>query len=308
MNGRTGRRAWRAAIAALLLAGASAGHASSASPQLCDRAPALTATQQDRLLRFAAVAKRELEASGQAVALVARSGLDLSRFGIRYSHAGVSLRASENAPWSVRQLYFACDERRPRLFDQGLPGFLFGTDDPALGYLSIVLLPREAADALEHAALDKPRALRLLAARYSANSYAFGLRYQNCNQWVMELLASAWGGLGDADETLRGRAQAWLAEQGYAPAPVEVGSRALMFAAGFIPWLHSDDHPPDDLFAMRFRISLPASIEAFVRERLPGAQRIELCHDERQIVIRRGWTPIVDGCRAQAGDQVLALD
>jgi hypothetical protein len=45
-----------------------------------------------------------------------------------------------------------------------------------------------------------------------------------------------------------------------------------------------------------------------VRERLPGAQRIELCHDERQIVIRRGWTPIGDGCRAEAGDQVLALD
>jgi hypothetical protein len=302
-------RAGRLAVAALLLAGAAAGsQASSASPRLCDRTTALSATQQDRLLQFAAVAKRELEASGQAVALVARSGLDLSRFQIRYSHAGVSLRASENAPWSVRQLYFACDEGRPRLFDQGLPGFVFGTDDPSLGYLSIVLLPRAQADVLERAALDTPRALQLLAARYSANAYAFGLRYQNCNQWVMELLASAWGELEGADASLRARAQAWLAEQGYAPRPVELGSHALMFAAGFIPWLHHDDHPSDDLFALRFRISLPASIEAFVRERLPGAQRIELCHDERQIVIRRGWTPIGDGCRAEAGDQVLALD
>ena len=70
-----------------------------------------------------------LEASGQAVALVARSGLDLDRFAVRYSHAGVSLRDSPNTPWSVRQLYFACEERAPRLYDQGLAGFVQGTRD-----------------------------------------------------------------------------------------------------------------------------------------------------------------------------------
>ena len=34
---------------------------------------------------------------GETVALISRSGTDLSRFGIRYSHAGVSLKASDNA-------------------------------------------------------------------------------------------------------------------------------------------------------------------------------------------------------------------
>ena len=121
----------------------------------------------------------------------------------------MSLRASSNTPWSVRQLYFACDERRPRLFDQGLAGFVFGTDDPSVGYVSIVWLPRERAAALERAALDNARALRLLAADYSANAYPFSLRYQNCNQWVVELLAPAWGCLDDG-EALRTRAQGWL--------------------------------------------------------------------------------------------------
>ncbi len=278
-----------------------------ASSRLCDRAAPLTAQQQDRLLRFAAIARDELEGSGQSVALVARSGLALQRLGIRYSHAGVSLKASDNTPWSVRQLYFACDEGRPRLFDQGLAGFLFGTDDPALGYVSIVLLPRDAADALERTALDKARALRLLAASYSANAYAFSLRYQNCNQWLMELLATAWGGLDDG-ANLRARAQAWLAERNYAPSAIEVGSHALMFAAAFVPWLRMDDHPEDDRFALRFRVSMPASIEAFVRERLPGAERIEMCHDQRQVVVRRGWDPIAEGCVAKAGDRVFALD
>ena len=278
--------------------------AGAASGRFCDQPAALSATQQDRLLSFAAVAKHELEASGQRVAIVARSGLNLARFGIRYSHAGVSLQASANGPWSVRQLYYACDEGQPRLYDQGLPGFLFGTDDPSLGYLSIVLLPAAAAAPLERAALDTPRALALLGDGYSANAYAFSTRYQNCNQWLVELLAGAWG----AGDGGRDSAQRWLAERGYSPPPVEVNSRALMFAAGFVPWLRTDDHPSEDLHAMRFRTSLPASIEAFVRERVPGAERIELCHDAKQVVIRRGWKPIADGCVAAHGDRVIALD
>ena len=297
----------RAALAALLLA-ATAGSAWAAnSPQLCGRTTALTAAQQDRLLRVADVVKRELEASGARVALISRSGLDLGRFGIRYSHAGISLKGSANAPWSVRQLYFACDEGRPRLFDQGLAGFLFGTDNPSLGYLSIVLLPPDAADALERTALDDTRALRLLAGTYSANAYPFALRYQNCNQWVVELIATAWGTPeGDADA--RQAAQQWLAAQGYRPEPVDVGSHLLMFAANFIPWLHSDDHPLEDLHARRFQVSLPSSIEAFVRGRLPAATRLEVCHDNRRAVVRRGGAPMADGCRPEPGDQVLALD
>ena len=292
---------------ALALALAAADPARASSPAFCDRASPLTAAQQDRLLRFAAVARDELERSGGRVALVARSGLNLQRFDIRYSHAGISLKASEHGPWSVRQLYYACDEGRPRLFDQGVAGFLFGTDDPSVGYLSLLVLPEPEADAVERAALDRARALRLLAATYSANAYPFSLRYQNCNQWVMELLASAWGGLADGGD-LRARAQAWLAAQGYGPRPVEVGSHALMLAAGFIPWIHLDDHPEAEVFALRVQTSLPRSIEAFVQARVPGAQRIELCHDGRQVVVHRGWEPIAEGCRPGADDRVVALD
>src|SRR5882672_3855709 len=110
-------RAWL--LAGWLFAGVAAAQSGSNSTRFCDRPSPLTALQQDRLLQFAAVARRELEASGQDVALIARSGIDLARFDLRYSHAGVSLKASGNAPWSVRQLYFACDEGRPRLYDQG---------------------------------------------------------------------------------------------------------------------------------------------------------------------------------------------
>lgn len=267
----------------------------------------MSAPQQDRLLRFAALIKQELDRSGETVALIARSGMDLSRFGLRYSHAGVSLKASDNAPWSVRELYYSCDEERPRLYDQGLPGFLFGTEDPAVGYVSIVLPNGAAAAALERAALDKVRALRLLAATYSANAYPFSLSYQNCNQWVAELLATAWGALADTPD-LRERAQRWLAQRGYEPTAIDVDSHWLMFAAPLIPLIHLDDQRQEDLDALRVRTSLPIAIEAFVHERLPGATRIEMCHDGRKAVIRHGWEPVAEGCRPQAGDRVVDLD
>lgn len=308
-------------LAALMGAWAAPDQAAAASLQLCSAAPALTATQQDRLLRFSALVRRELEASGESVALVARSGLALGRFGVRFTHAGISLKASPNGPWSVRQLYFACAEGRPRLYDQGMAGFVFGTDDPALGHVSIVLLPPAEADALQRAALDTPQALRLLAGTYSANAHAHSLRYQNCNQWAVELLATAWGapvagdGPGDGvdEEGRRGvdpraRAQQWLSAQGYAPQPIELGSHLMMAAAGFVPWLRFDDHPPEDLAALRFRTTMPASIEAFVRERVPGARRLELCHDGRQVVIHQGWAPVAEGCRPGEGDRVVTLD
>jgi hypothetical protein len=297
----------RALAAIGLTLAAAAARADFESLRYCDRGPAMSAQQQDRLLRFAAVVRDELEAAGVSIALVSRSGLNLKRFDHRYSHAGFSLRASDNAPWSVRQLYYACDERRPKLFDQGLAGFVFGGDDPDSGFVSVVLLPGEAAVPVERAALDNARALRLLAATYSANAYAWSVRYQNCNQWVAELLAAGWGTLSDADD-LRPRAQAWLRTAGYAPDPVRVDSHALMFAGSFVPWLRYDDHPEDDRLALRFVTSLPAAIEAFVRTRLPQARRIELCHRAGRVVVRAGWIPLPDECTAEAGDRVIELD
>jgi hypothetical protein len=72
--------------------------------------------------------------------------------------------------------------------------------------------------------------------------------------------------------------------------------------------VHTDDHPQEDVFARRFRISLPSSIEAFVHARWPDAERIELCHDDRRVVVRRGWTSIAEGCHAEPGDRVVTLD
>lgn len=296
----------RAALLAGLLACANA-QAGALAQRFCDLHTELPAAQQSRLLRVADVARQVLQASGARAALVARSGLDLERFGLRYSHAGIGLREGELGAWSVRQLYYACEEGRPRVFDQGLGGFVFGTQDPRAGFLSLLLLPAGLGEALERAVADKPRALGLLAGTYSANAHAHSLQYQNCNQWLVEMLASAWGEL-PAGPQPRQWAQAWLRQQGYAPEGVNVGSHWLMAAAPLVPWIHLDDHPEADRQALRLRTSLPGDIEAFVRGLAPEVQRIELCHAGERVVVRRGWEPLPADCRAGPGDQVIALD
>ena len=269
----------------------------------CDRGHELTASEQDKLLRFSAVVREALAATGDDAVLISRSGLDLSGFGIRYSHSAIAWR-SDTGVWSARQLYYACNEGFPRIFDQGIAGFVMGTDDPAVGYISIVSLPKGAADTLRDASRNTPLALQLLAAQYSANAYAYSTRYQNCNQWVIEMLGATWGGLAWG-QGLRERTQDWLLAAGYAPEPVNVGSHWLMFASGFVPLLHLDDHPMEDRQALQLQISLPASIEGFVRERYPDAKRVELCHSGGRVVTHAGWTPMAEGCVAGAGDGAL---
>lgn len=300
------RRALAALTALALGVAGAAATAASVVHDFCGRPTPLTVGQQDRLLRFAAVVREILDAEAPAAALVSRSGLDLARFGLRYSHAGLALADGAGSRWAVRQLYYACDEARPRLFDQGLAGFVAGTSDPARGFISVLLLPPEAAASLARTALDRPRALRLLADTYSANAHAWSQRYQNCNQWLVELMATAEGALADGPD-LRARAQDWLRAAGYQPAAVDAGSHAVMFAAGFVPWVRMDDRPEPERYALVFQVSVPASLEAFARQRWPAARRVAFCHAGDRVVVRRGWTPLPEDCSAGPGDEVRSL-
>lgn len=298
------KAAW-AFAAALVTNGAWSG-----SLNYCQGQTEPTAATQDRLIQVAAVVKAELDRSGQSVAIVARSGLALQRFDHRYSHAGVSLKASPTIPWSVRQLYYACDEKRPRIFDQGMSGFVLGALDPAEGYVSIVLLPADAAQSLERTALDDSQALRLLGATYSANAYAFAQQYQNCNQWLAELMAHAWGTLlpdTDTDTDARAQAQGWLRDQDYQPSTFSLGWGLLGWLAGLLPWLHTDDHPVQNIERGEYQVSMPASIDRFVHTRWPDSTRIELCYTPKHIVVHRGWQPIAPGCLPRTEDTVIAL-
>jgi hypothetical protein len=270
------------------------------SSEFCDHPPALSATQNDQLLSFAAQVRAQLAAHPGPIALVSRSGLNLDLLGQRYSHSGWALHPDQETPvWEVRQLYYACQDQRPRLFDQGLSAFIKGTHDPELGFVSLVWLPADASATLAQRVAHKPTALALLGAQYSANAYPFSERYQNCNQWALEMLAPAEN---------RGQAQAWLQAQQYEPSQIQLHFTPILWLSQLSPWLHGDDHPNSDWEHTRFSLSLPESLEAFVHQQWPTAQRVELCHRADRMVVHPGWSPLSADCQAGPGDTLIHLN
>ena len=297
-------------LAGLLMLVCAAAHA--ISFEICDRPKEPSADQRDVMLRFVAIARDELAASGQQVALIARSGLDLRRLDERYSHEAVAIKDSDGKPWSVRELYYSCQDHKPRVFDEGFTGFVMGTDDADTGYLSLVFLPAGRAEPLRTTAADKHHALGVLGASYSANAYPFSTRHQNCNQWVMELLADAWGAASpgddrDTDADARARAQSWMRAQGYLPTVFTVSAHPMTWLADLVPWLANDDHPPQEVAHNRYSVSMPSSIETFVHAKVPDARRVEICHAGRRVVLHQGWDDIADGCVAAPGDRSFEL-
>ncbi len=268
----------------------------------CDATPERSAAVQARLLSVSAAVARELAASGAAVALISRDGLDLSTLGQRYSHAGLALREHPEGAWTVRQLYYACEEGRPRLFDQGLAGFVGGTRRAEQGFIRVLLLPEAAARPLAEAASDKARALALLHPRYSANAHAFGLMFQNCNQWVAELMGAAWGQARD-----RATAQHWLREHGFEADWVNAHARPLLWLMALSPWLHLSDHPDTHLAQARLQVVLPQGLERWLRHRHPELSTLEFCHHQGRLVLRRNAPAFGEDCTPQAGDEVIDL-
>lgn len=314
-------RAAAGLLSAWLLA--SPAQAASLSPAAfwCNPSNEPTATQLDRMLRLADAVRVVLaQHGGEHAALVSRSGLDLSRIGQRYSHAGVALAHSPSGRWAVRQLYYTCDEQRPHIYDQGLAGFVMGAEQGSASFVSVLLLPRQAAEPLAQQALQPRVANALVGEQYSANAHVQSLRYQNCNQWVAELLAYAWSNpMATPDDgarqaapdgappwQLRAQAQQAMQAQGYTASVIEP-SPLVRLSALFIPWLHDRDHPADEVAAGRYHVSMPASLETWASQRWPTAQRVELCVTERQLVVRRGGAPLPDDCTASAGDAVTPL-
>lgn len=291
--------------ASLLLAGLPAAQASSLN--LCAAPRQHDARQENQLLLFSHAIREILDASGHRAAIISRAGTSLDWLSIRYTHAGVGLRDAPDVPWSVRQLYYACAEEKPHIYDQGLAGFIQDNDGRDTTYVSIVLLPPGAEEALIDRATSNSVALTLLGADYSANAYAFSTRFQNCDQWLVELLASAWGNLSDTLPP-REAAQQWLREQHYAPQEIDIPFWVPMWVANLVPLLHNSDHPATDLSADRYTVSLPESIEAFIHGLWPQARRIEMCLADGRIVTHEGWDHLGKECAPLEGDTLTPLD
>lgn len=240
-------------LAAALLPAAHAGRS-------CEQRP-LTAPVLERGMalaqRTAAALDAEHARSGARVVLLARAGQDLSQYRLRYSHLGWAYRTPEGH-WRVLHKLNPCGTAVGALYRQGLGEFFL---DDLWRHEATWLVPAPALQAPLLAALNESqRAIALHTRDYNMVSYPWSTRYQQSNQWGIEMLAAA------AEPGVQGReqAQAWLRFKGYQPTTLRLGAFTRLGARVGSAHIAFDDHPNEKRFADRIETVTVDSVWAWM--------------------------------------------
>ncbi len=222
-------------------------------------------------LQFAERTAQALDASGARVVLLARAGQDLRKYGLQYSHMGIAYKTPEG-PWRVVHKLNHCGTAEAAVYRQGLGEFFL--DDP-WRYEAAWAVPSQAVQAQLLTALGEPpaRLLRLHAMPYNMVSYAWGLRYQQSNQWTIETLAAA---MEPVTITGREQAQAWLRFKGYTPSTLRLGPLTRLGGRITSANIAFDDHPNEKRFSDRIETVTVDSVFAWLPRAGLGAAPVEL--------------------------------
>jgi hypothetical protein len=253
-------------LAALL--GAAACGAFAGQP--CPEKPA-DKREQMRNLELGTKVRDRLEQSGAAVAYVARAGIDLTQYGLVYSHVGLAWRDHPKGRWFTYHLLNTCGARTSELVDQSLEDFfnvqLFTHD-------ALVAVPSPDAQLRLLKAFFSPVAPTLHERSYSMISNPFSVMYQSSNQWVLEVSAAALA----PENAIHNRLQAqnWLKANGYAPFKARVSGLLVVGSQLFSPHVRFDDHGDEENRTNLYLTTTADSAIDFVQRLDPGLVRYPL--------------------------------
>lgn len=241
--------------------------------QSCEEHPLHPVTAQ-RALNLALETRDRLDASGASVALIARAGQNLTRYGVRYSHLGFVWRDHPKGRWRVVHQLNECGTARSEIFDEGLANFFL---DDLWKMEAVILIPAPQTQKGLSALLTAKRHLAFHNAHYNMVAYAFSTRYQNSNQWALEILAAA--GARDAQVETREQAQQWLQLTGYQPAELKLDTLTRLGARMAKANVTFDDHPDALRWSDRIRTVTVDSVLRFIESRDPEVVRIEVAEE-----------------------------
>lgn len=202
----------------------------------CETRP-LAVASLERGLGVAERSLRALDASGAEVAVIARAGQDLTRWGLRWSHLGLAYRDPASGRWRIVHKLNHCGRADAALYRQGLGEFFL--DDLWRAEAVVVPLAPPLQSRLLPLLADDRRAAALHERPYSMVAYAWAQRYQQSNQWAIETLALA----AEPNATDRTRAQAWLQLQDYRPTVLRIDALTRLGARITQANVAFDDHP-----------------------------------------------------------------
>lgn len=211
------------------------------------------------------------------VALLARGGQDLSKYGLRHSHLALALR-DDDGQWRVVHLLNHCKSSTSTLFREGLGNFIgetgthtdirVGVPTPELRAALKALLAGDGATAK---ALHEPR--------YSVVAFPFSLEYQNSNQWVLEVLVAA---MQQAEQgntiSTRRQAQSYLRAYRYKPSILHIGVGKRLGARFFAANAATTDHPGSERISGNYSVVTVESVFDFLQQHDLLVRELSVAH------------------------------
>jgi hypothetical protein len=220
-----------------------------------------------------------LNASGDKVVFLARAGQDLTKYGLRYSHLGLAYQVPDGQggnTWRVLHKLNDCGTSASALYRQGLGEFFL--DDP-WRYEAAWVAPSPEVQARLLTLIQSPtQATQMHHKPYSIVSYAWGIKYQQSNQWAIETLALAMEpNIAQTSYNLadtRAKAQAWLQFKGYQPTVLKIDGLTRLGGRISSANVAFDDHPSEKRFSDRIEtVTVDSVFQWLQRSSLSAASK-----------------------------------
>ena len=259
-----------AQLGALVLCSALGGMAFAGTP-CSDNAPKPVSIQQ----AFATAYKthQRLETLQPEIALIARVGQDLSKYGLRYSHIAFVQKDAASGQWRVTHLLNGCNSNQSALWHEGLANFFL---DDLFAYEALLVIPSPGLQhKLQTLVSNEAGIKRMHQPLYNMLAYPFSLKYQNSNQWVLELTTEALAQQAGIDPaiTTRKQAQQWLQLTNYQASTLKLGPLTRLGARMFRANVAFDDHPDERRYADLIDTVTVESVTAYLQRVDPSGTR-----------------------------------
>lgn len=195
------------------------------------------------------------------VVLIARAGTNLSKYSLRYSHVGFAVKNYPGMPgqWTILHLLNECGTSYSSLYAQGIMNFFMDnlyTQDYQL------IEPDFATQSRLLQALSPTKIKQLHNKNYSIIAYPFSNKYQNSNQWVLEVLAAS---INPEKTPTQHAAQIYLHKTGYKPTVIRVDPLSKLGATLF-NHIAFDDHPGSENRLNQFSAVTVISITNYLKK------------------------------------------
>ncbi len=210
---------------------------------------------------------KALDASGVQLALIGRVGSDQTARGIRYTHVSFAMRDHPKGRWTMTHLLNVCGQGTSDLYDEGVGNFFL---DEVFAFESKVIVPNPSAQAALKAALLGPQKRAMHEREYSVIANPWSTRFQNSNNWALELIAQAYAAEGEVRS--RAQAQAWLKRAGFVPNTIRIGPGERAGSRLFVANVRYGDHPDTAWQEQRYEIASGDSVLDFVARHDASAQ------------------------------------